>query len=115
MQFTLTGFTQDLASRVFAFERMGADRTRTYCTVRADLTLVRRYGIQIQDLPLLCRSLLERRGEAGDMPALVFTEDEMRVYSNERSAARAAAASKRKAPRRPTGGSVGAAWRGPRV
>lgn len=112
MQFTLTGFTQDLGFRVFTFERMSADRTRTNCTVRADLALIRNYGIQIQDLPLLCRSLLERRDEGGEVDVLTFTEDDMRLYSNERTAARAVAASKRKPPRRPIGENLGAAWRG---
>src|SRR6202167_1878636 len=79
MQFTLIGFTQDMGFRVFAFERTGEDRTRTKCTVKADLALIRRYGIQIQELPLLCRSLLERRDEASDAQAFTFTEEEMRT------------------------------------
>ena len=41
MQFILTGFTQDLAFRVFAFERMGLDRVRTKFVVRADLARLR--------------------------------------------------------------------------
>lgn len=45
MQFILTVFTEKLGLRVFAFERMGEDRIRTRCTVRADLALTRRYGI----------------------------------------------------------------------
>ena len=42
MQFILTGFTQDMGFRVFAFERLADDRTRTKCSVRADLALIRR-------------------------------------------------------------------------
>jgi len=101
MQFLLTGFTHDLGFRVFAFDRIGEDRVRTQCTVRADLGLIRRYGIQIQDLPLLCRSLLDRRDEAIPTHPVVFTEDEMRACADERTAARALAASKRKPPHRP--------------
>lgn len=57
MQYILSGFTQDMGFRVFRFEGVAVDRprTRTVFTVRADLALIRRYGIQIQELPLLCR------------------------------------------------------------
>ncbi len=96
MQFILTGFTHDLGYRVFAFDRLAEDRTRTQCTVRADLALIRRYGIQIQDLPLLCRGLLDRSDERPEMPSLTFTEQEMRICADERAAARELAAGKRK-------------------
>jgi hypothetical protein len=112
MQFVLTGFTHDLGTRVFAFERVGDDRVRTQCTVRADLAVARRYGIRIQELPLLCRALLDRCEENGETRALTFTEDQMRTSANERAAARDAAVRKRKAPHRPSGENVGSAWRG---
>jgi len=113
MQFVLTGFTHDKGLRVFTFERMGEDRVRTQCIVKADLALTRRYGIQIQELPLLCRGLLERREEGEDLSAaLTFTEEEIRAYSNERAAAKALAASKKKPPHRPASENLGAAWRG---
>jgi hypothetical protein len=111
MQFILTGFTQDLAFRVFAFERMGLDRIRTKCVVRADLALVRRYGIQVQELPLLCRNLLEK-DDSPEAHTLTFTEDDMCLYAKDRTAARELAASKRKPPRKPPGENLGAAWRG---
>ena len=57
--FVLTGFRQDLGFRVFEFDRAGKAQTRTHHAVRADLTLVRKYGLHIQELPLLCRRLLE--------------------------------------------------------
>lgn len=112
MQFILTGFTQDMGFRVFAFERTSEDRVRTRYTVRADLALIRRYGIRVQELPLLCRSLLERR-DSGDQPrALTFTEDEMSLHAKDCAMAREAAAQKRKPPRRPPSENVGNAWRG---
>ncbi len=64
MQFVLTGFTHDKGFRVFTFDRIGEDRVRTKCTVRADLSLIRNYGIHIQELPLLCRGLLDRSDES---------------------------------------------------
>jgi hypothetical protein len=114
MQFVLTGFTHEKEFRVFAFARMGEDRVQTHCTVRADLALVRRYGIHLQELPLLCRTLLDRGEEATESRALTFTEEEMQVCANERTA-RQGAAKKRKPPVRPAGETVGAAWRGPQL
>ena len=59
MQYILTGFTHDMGFRVFAFEGIGEDRVRTEYKVRADLALIHRYGIRVQELPLLCRGILE--------------------------------------------------------
>jgi hypothetical protein len=115
MQFILTGFIQDVGFRVFAFERVADDRSRTQYTVRADLGLIRRYQIRVQELPLLCRSLLERNDDTPEARTLTFTEDDMRHYANDSASARALAASKRKPPRKPTGENLGAAWRGPQV
>ena len=112
MQFMLTGFTQDMAFRVFAFERMGSDRVRTKMVVRADLALVRRYGIQMQELPLLCRNLLERSDNGSEAHTLTFSEDDMCLHAKDRASAKEAAASRRKPPRRTTSDNVGAAWRG---
>ena len=112
MSFILTGFRQDLGFRVFAFERRETARSRMEFTVKADLGLIRRYDIRVQELPLLCRGLLERREDGEDSRALTFTEDEMRACANDRTAAKNEAARKRKPPRRPTGESPGAAWRG---
>ena len=113
MQFILTGFTQELGFRVFAFERLGEDRVRTRCTVKADLVLVRRYGIRLQELPLMCRGLLERGDIADEGAVMIFGEEQMRICANERAAAKEGAAHKRKAPRRPVVENAGAAWRGP--
>jgi hypothetical protein len=115
MQFILTGFTQDLGCRVFAFEGVAVDRIRTAFTVRADMALIRRYGIQIQELPLLCRSLLERRDETSDTLAFTFTEEEMRTWATARAAAKDEAAHRRKPPRRTPSENLGAAWRAPQL
>lgn len=122
MSFILTGFRQDMGFRVFAFERRETTRSRMEFTVKADLGLIRRYDIRVQELPLLCRSLLERQEAVeayrattvsdAETRALTFTEDEMRSCANDRAAAKTEAARKRKPPRKPTGESPGAAWRG---
>jgi hypothetical protein len=126
--FILTGFRQDMGFRVFAFERRETTRSRVEFTVKADLGLIRRYDIRVQELPLLCRSLLERQDAveaqqttsisdpepgAVNLPerALTFSEDDMRACATDRAAAKTEAARKRKPPRKPTGESPGAAWR----
>jgi hypothetical protein len=73
--FVLTGFSHDLGFRVYAFDCEGKERTRSHYTVRADLTLVRKYGLHIQELPLLCRRLLEA-SEAPE-PSLILPEADM--------------------------------------
>src|SRR5947208_14000655 len=88
MQFILTGFTPDTGFRVFAFEGIAADRTRTEFTVKTDLSLIRRYGIRVQELPLLCRGLLARRDEGHQDGTLTFTEEEMRAHAERRAAQR---------------------------
>lgn len=112
MQFILTGFTQDLAFRVFAFERLGSDRVRTKMTVKADLAMTRRYGIQMQELPLLCRNLLERSDSGAETHTLIFSEDDMCMHAKGRASAKEAALQRRKTPRRAPSENVGAAWRG---
>jgi hypothetical protein len=114
MQFILTGFTQDIGFRVFGFEGISADRIRTAFAVRTDLALIRRYGIRIQELPLLCRSLLERREDSSDERTLTFTEEDMVRHARDRAAAARLTAAQKKSPaRRPATENLGAAWRGP--
>jgi len=114
MQFVLTGFTQDVGFRVFAFEGIAPDRMRTAFTVRTDLALIKRHGIRIQELPLLCRSLLERSEGEGETRGLTFTEEDMATHAKDRAdAARHTASQKKNPPRRPASENLGAAWRGP--
>lgn len=109
MQFTLTGFTQDTGCRVFGYEGVGEDRVRIRFTVRADLALSRKYGIRLQELPLMCLGILERSSvidescsaEPGPVQrSLTFTEEAMIRYADEIVAAREAAALKRSSSRR---------------
>jgi hypothetical protein len=99
VQFILTGFTPDTGFRVFAFEGIRADQTRAEFTVRTDLALIRKYDIRVQELPLLCRGLLERRDDGQQERTFTFTEDEMRIHAKGRAADRDAA-EKRKSTRR---------------
>ena len=112
-QFFLNGFTQELDFRVFAFDGVGTDRTRFPVTVRIDTTLARRYGITPQELPLLCRSLLDRCLDIEENKVLTYGEDEMCAYKAGVSA-REEAANGRKPPRRPMTAHAGSPWHSPR-
>jgi hypothetical protein len=103
---TLAGFTHENGFRVFSFQHVGDDRAQSRCTVRADLALIRAFGIPIQDLPLLCRGLLDRCEEGGEIQSLTFTEADMRGCATERAALREGVARKRKTFRRPAVESV---------
>ncbi len=111
MQFVLTGFDEIPGFRVFAFEGVAADRTRVQFSVKADMTMARKYGIRAQEFPLLCRALLDQRFEEGAAKrSFIYSEDDMRLYA-ESAAARTEAAQRRKPPRRPVSDQVGNAWR----
>ncbi|WP_321474199.1 hypothetical protein [uncultured Paludibaculum sp.] len=112
MQFVLTGFNEVQGSRVFAFEGVAADRSRTPYTVTTNLAMSRQYGIRLQELPLLCRSVLEQGYEATEDHAFHYAEADMSRYA-ECAAARLDAAHRRKAPRRPLTDHAGEAWRNP--
>ncbi len=98
MHYLLTGFTHSTGFRVFAFDGVTDRWVHTAYSVRADLALAMKYGIRVQELPLLCHGILERRGEHDDHRAYTFTEGDMATHANLVSAA--LEASKRKAPRR---------------
>ena len=98
MQFTLNGFSQEQDNRVFTFDGVAADHSRLSFTVRIDMSLARRYGIRQQELPLLCRGLLDRCHEGAEAGQRIFTyaEDEMCRYSEAATTAREQAARNRK-------------------
>lgn len=95
MGFVLTGFDQEAGIRMYAFERTGAGINAEF-TVGVELGLITAYGIRIQELPLLCRELLERRAESGEARSLTFTEAEMRTHANTCAMARELAALRKK-------------------
>ncbi len=109
MEFLLSGFTQLENIRQYSFDAVGQDRVRQQVTVGADLGLIHRYGIKLQELPLLCRRLLEKRGS---IEATMFAESDMMQYSNERAAELEALKEKRRDHPRPVSNRVGHAWRG---
>jgi hypothetical protein len=92
MRFTFTGFRQDGGSRVLSYEALGGDGVRTLFSVRVDLELSRKHRIRLQELPLFCVSVLDRR--TGEERDLVFTDEAMARSVAEAAAAQEAEAAK---------------------
>jgi len=111
-QFLLTGFTQAAGIRIYAFEGR-VDARRIDYTVEVDLALIPGYGIRIQDLPLLCRELLQQREEPGELSAVVFTEQRMRSHAEKLAIAREEAEHRKKQPRHLASAGADTGWRPP--
>lgn len=81
VQFILSGFAQENDVRVFTFEDTSCDGGGVQYSVRADLGLARRYGIATQELPLLCRSMLERCDRSQELGTISFGEEAMSSHA----------------------------------
>ena len=113
MQFVLTGFSHNAGLRVFGFEGVAADQTRTKFSVSADIALSRRHGIRVQELPLLCLRFLEQHDTGNEKRDLTLAKEDMCVYANNCAAQRESAQRKR-SPRHPPGNvSTRTEWRWP--
>jgi hypothetical protein len=112
VDFLLTGFDQAANIRRYHFEGIAPDRARIEFMVRADLILLRKYAIPLQELPLLCRHVLETHAR-DRARTFTFAETDMLGYANDRTAAKDAAEQKRKAHRQPPSPRLGQAWRSP--
>jgi len=114
VRFVLTGFTEDAGCRVFTFERIAEDQARTKFVVKADLALSRRHDIRLQELPLLCREILERCDADEQARTFIYTEADMIVHAE--GCASDQAARQRKMPTHKAQDKAnGVAWRTPRV
>lgn len=107
VQILFSGFQDAAGVRQFAFDRIADDRSRTRLVVTADMTLARKYDIRLQELPLLCRRLLDESGAEHPGQPISLTEQHMAAI---RATVRAGAEKK---PRQPTSVSsnTGRAWR----
>jgi hypothetical protein len=111
LQFMLTGFKQELDFRVFSFEASPVGSPKIHFWVKADLAMARKYGIQMQALPLLCWGLLERSDSETER-YFVYGEEEMCSYARTCKEERAAAALKKQSARKTlTTGQPGVGWR----
>lgn len=108
--FLLTGFRSEQSLRIYTFQRVEADRTRTAFTVSADLTLTAKYNIRLQDLPLLCRSVLDGSNEAEPPRNSLLSEQDMMIFRDRKADAQRAAVEKRKVPRKAPANPNRPAW-----
>lgn len=113
VQFIFTGFKQDAEVRVFSYEDTARNHEGFRYAVTVDLGLARRYGIQPQELPLMCRGILERR-EPGDLTGVcIFTEEEMSLHATHLKDLRRAALLKKKSRFKPPAVVNRVGWRAP--
>ena len=96
MEFVFSGFRHDGNIREFKFIGIATDRTRMAFRVDADLSLLRRHGITLQEAPLLCWRLLDGMEEEARTPVVTFSEQEMATLASERAAIAKAAALKKR-------------------
>ncbi len=87
MEYLLEHYTQSAGVRVFFFDGVSSDRSHSRFTVSVDTALLSRYTISLQELPLLCRRLLEDRIIAGGPRTLTFGEADMATLAGERAEA----------------------------
>ena len=111
MQFLLTGFSQSANVRLYSFQAVNSAGMPREFTVGVDLNLARQYAISLQELPLLCRKLLEGQPAMGEVGSLTFSEQEMLGIAGRRAEAQREAEQKSKNRRRPPSSKVGQAWR----
>ena len=113
VQFIFTGFKQDEGVRVFLYEDTGREHVGFRYAVRVDLGLARRYGIQTQELPLMCRGMLERREREELRDVVSFTEEEMSLHASNLRNLRRAALLKKKSRFKPPSVINRIGWRAP--
>lgn len=111
-EFILSGFHQEDGIRYYMFQRASDGRDSAAFTVDADMKLLRKYGIGLQELPLLCRHLLEKQDVDSSATAVTFSEDLMKEQADQRAAVKYAAQQKKKVYRRRSPNPPGQDFRG---
>lgn len=110
-RFTYVGFAEKQGARIFSYQMTCEDRSKIDFTVATDLMLARSYHISLQELPLMCRAILDAIQEVGAARAYALTEQDMQSHAA-RLAERADEAKRKRAPRRPHATqAVGSGWR----
>lgn len=106
MKFSLLTYEQTNGTRNYTFEGTSRANLRYRVRVTAELSLLLKHGIPLQEMPLLCLRALDalKLEDAPPPPVLSFTETDMLLLKAARQAAQELAASKRKFPRKPAAG-----------
>ena len=97
MKFIYTGFTHETTGvRQYDFEGVVSPGIRKGFLVTADVALLTKHHIQIQDAPMMCMRLLEGSAEAEpQLDLLVLTEADMVTHALARAAEKEAAGTRR--------------------
>ena len=85
MEYILTSVEQSQNIRLYAFTEIDTSANRAPMTVAVDMSLLRKYAIPLQELPLLCRHYVQQRRGAGSDSNLTYGEPEMVLYSTRRA------------------------------
>ena len=80
MDYVLMDFQQEANVRHYAFQGTTEDDQRFNFVVNVDLDIVFKHRIPIQEIPLLCRRLLEQEPVSEQSRKLTFTEEHMRAH-----------------------------------
>ena len=115
MKFIYTGFTHETVGvRQYDFEGVVSPGVRKGFLVTADVALLTKHHIQIQDAPMMCMRLLEGSAEAEpQLDLLVLTEANMLTHALARATEKEEAAKKksRRTFRPANAATSGMAWR----
>jgi|SRR5579871_2461317 len=103
----LTGFRQANGIRSYMYQCQHEDGSSSEFTVDAEVNLLQKHGIGLQELPLLCRRVLEKQNSDVLLRTVTFTEDLMKEQADQRTALKQAAQNKRKPHRKPRPGLSG--------
>jgi hypothetical protein len=96
----LTGFHQTNGIRYYVYQGQHDDGSSSEFTVGVEVRLLQKHGIGLQELPLLCRRLLEKQNPDASLRAVTFAEDLMKEQADQRAALKQAAQDKKKTYRR---------------
>ena len=114
MKFVYMGFRHETTGvRLYSFEGVVSQGIRKDFLVTADIALLTKHHIRIQEAPMMCLRLLESSAEAEPPLELLVTEADMTAHVRAKAAEAEKAASKRtKRPFRPANPvALGMAWR----
>ena len=115
MKFAYMGFRHETTGvRLYSFEGVVSQGIRKDFLVTADIALLTKHHVRIQEVPMMCLRLLESSAEAEpQLEFLVLTEADLIAHVRAKAAEAEKAASKRtKRPFRPANPvALGLAWR----
>ena len=115
MKLVYMGFRHETtAVRRYSFEGVVSEGIRKDFFVTADIALLTKYRVRIQEGPMMCLRLLEGSAETeAQLESLVLTEADVLAHVRVKAAeAETAAAARKKRPFRPANPvALGMAWR----